>query len=795
MRPNIKGPNFQNPVCQACIKRQLEKYDGYVDEDGNTYGEFSIQCRGIPEQHIDEGLAKTLTDEQRQEIIGLFDPVVWAENWCKLPDGSPWVARWYQADILRCTARRRVTRLGRRVGKCLEEGTQIMTPSGPVEIQNLRPGDMVYAYDVETDSVFPAPVKALHDQGLQEVVDLKYKGKKIVSCTPIHRWHTTNSTRKDLKGVLRLNEFSRDTAITRKYVDGMCEFNDSLPDDGKDFVWLDFNLDERRIAQCWDITLDTKDSLYLTADGLVTHNTDMIAIHTLHFCMTNQNKRILIIAPYKSQTEEIITRIKGFIRGNPKLQASVKRERNSPFYEIVFWNGSRIRGFSSGTKSGGESTGIRGQDADRIYLDEAAFLDAGDLRAITAILTTNAHVDLWGSSTPTGAHTHFWNWCEQSPTYKEFHFPSSVLPFWDEVKDQLRADYAGDPQGWQHEIEAEWGEEAVGVFQHAYIEDSKSSHKYEEQYHLPGWTYVVGVDWNTNFGTEIVVVGYGGNGQFKVVSAVNIPKQGWTQLAGINAVTEINKLWLPAFIYVDEGAGATNIELLRKHAYDLMAVDPKNPGVRLKDIVKSYNFSSKIEIRDPVTGKIIKKHAKPFMVENAVRFFEERRILISSWDTVLVKQLENYIIKRRTPGNVPIYGLRDESVGDHRLDALMLALVGFKLEMSYFGNPRITTHVEVASPGFLGSSNEDYRKTQREQYLKRLERIPQERFPDQTKETVFTAESKELPGRVSGGQAEVPDYKHGFMTDEEDKYMLKYKLRRARKRARFFRAKPKRTNI
>jgi hypothetical protein len=112
-----------------------------------------------------------------------------------------------------------------------------------------------------------------------------------------------------------------------------------------------------------------------------------------------------------------------------------------------------------------------------------------------------------------------------------------------------------------------------------------------------------------------------------------------------------------------------------------------NPGssdAYLRDRLKSYDFGSKITYRNPATKQIEKQFAKPFLVENSVRQFEQGRVKLPYKDYVLHKQLLNYIVKNISPAGVPIYGMNDPKVGDHRLDALNLALIAYVLEMSDF---------------------------------------------------------------------------------------------------------------
>jgi len=626
-----KKTYFDNPTCIECIKKHLEKYENFVDDSGRDLKQFRVPCQGIPQDYVSDLAKASFTTSEQQEVLGILDPVTWAKANIIMPDGLHFEPRWYQEMVMRCSASRRVMRMGRRVGK-----------------------------------------------------------------------------------------------------------------------------------------------------------TTVLAVMILWILFTQKNKKILVVCPYKIHSQEIITRIREFISMNPVLAASVERDVSSPVFEIKFKNGSFVRGFAAGTKSGGGGVGVRGQDADYILLDEADFLVEGDLTAIMAILATHSHVHLWASSTPTGRRAHFWRWCTKSPIYKEFHFPSSVLPHWAEIEENVKADYIGNPEGYVREYKAEFGEETVALFQHQYLDVAIKDYLYSEQTRNPQWTYSFGVDWNTDHGTEIVVVGMSpSNNLFKVVEAVNIPRQGWTQLAGLEMIIKMNVVWQPSFVYVDQGAGATNIELLHKYGTDTFGQDRTNPGARLKDIVKAYDFGSKLEIHDPTTGEKIKKHAKPFLVENAVRFFEEFRINISASDVVMREQLQNYIIKNKSVTGLPLYGLMEPKIGDHRLDALMLALVGFKLELSSFGEPRYTTRVAIG-PGFGISVNLE---NNIEKIQKKMNVLPEERFPD----APFSI--RRMPGMVSGETQEVKTLRPGWDSDTEEKHILRSRLRKMKKQGRLYGTRPSRSKF
>lgn len=112
---------MQHPICNACQIRFQEKYPGK---------NFAISCHGI---YTDRDFAareiafrkafpeEEYTDEDRDNDRSVYDVPFWAERniVVKEDDGSlqPFEARWYQEETLRCTARHKVDRWGRGLGK------------------------------------------------------------------------------------------------------------------------------------------------------------------------------------------------------------------------------------------------------------------------------------------------------------------------------------------------------------------------------------------------------------------------------------------------------------------------------------------------------------------------------------------------------------------------------------------------------------------------------------------------------------------------------------------------------
>jgi len=432
------------------------------------------------------------------------------------------------------------------------------------------------------------------------------------------------------------------------------------------------------------------------------------------FCMftkpdvaENEGFEVIVITPFQAQIEVIFTRIQQLISTSAITQNSVRRDVKAPIYTIELHNSSKIRGFTAGTKSGGNADSVRGQHANMLVFDEADYLSSKDMDSAMSIITNFPQATLWMSSTPSGRRDKFYQSC-QSDRFKEFFFPSYVNPLW---STDLAATYKETMTSiaYKHEIEADFGEQEEGVFQNAYIQSAKKDYRYGQLPPTSGWTYTMGVDWNdTANGTTIAIIGFDPTQlKFILVDRHIVSRDGWTQVAAMTKIVELNRIWNPIAIYIDAGHGGTQWELLRKYGYDAM-IEPskgaRHPDSRLKDIVKKYDFGSKVETRDLFTKQIIQKPAKPFLVESTVRRFEAGDFCFSMYDEVLEKQLGNYIIDRVTPTGLPVYKPLEEAVGDHTLDAVMLSLLAFVMEISPLGKPKYETG--FAFSGGFGDATE-----------------------------------------------------------------------------------------
>ena len=367
-------------------------------------------------------------------------------------------------------------------------------------------------------------------------------------------------------------------------------------------------------------------------------------------------------------------------------------------------------------------------------LDEADYLDPDSIDSIIQILSDHKDVKLWASSTPTGARSRFYGWCHNA-LYKEFHFPSMVNPNWGpQMELELRE--VTSEMGYQHEVLALFSEAQAGVFQKRYIDNAVAAYAYKDILRDPARHYMIGVDWNPIVGTEILVLEARFENEkvlFRTVDVQTIGKVGFKQAEANMRIVEMNRKWRPEAIYVDKGGGGYNhieqLELFSAAAQ--LAADKK-----IKHIIHGVDFGSAIEMYDPWNKMKVKKPIKPVLVENLARRLEQGFVELSTYDTLLIKQLTAYVIKRLSPSGQPVYESEDpENIGDHRLDALMLAMFAFTMEKTEFGHPVMVTGI-----AFTGKIGE---KITKQSVINKQQKRPQTRTKNWESRSAF---SKGLPG-------------------------------------------------
>lgn len=409
-----------------------------------------------------------------------------------------------------------------------------------------------------------------------------------------------------------------------------------------------------------------------------------MAILLLHYSYITNKGRSLVVTPMKEQAGLIYKEMLELAE-ETVVEGSISRNITAPQHEIDFTNGSTVKFFTSGMKTGSKSDITRGQEAHFIVLDEMDYMGDDDLEALLAMIqkTAENQVDkrMFGASTPSGRReSSFYKWCH-SKRFKEFWYPSYCNPLFDkESEDFFREEYT--EMGFRHEIEADWGELSEGVYPKRYVDMA---------FQDPGWEYlaapqsqngfyVMGVDWDKHgAGVNIVIVQVCDHthedpkyrNKVKLVYREETIREEYTFLNAVDRVIELDQRFNPRHIYIDMGSGEVQWEMLRKYG-----VNHPQSGITRK--LKGINFGSSIEIRDPFTMQKNKKEIKPFMVDVLRKMLEVNSILMPAEDYHLYMQLISYVVIRETYNGRPIFEMVSEKIPDHAHDALILATLAIE---------------------------------------------------------------------------------------------------------------------
>lgn len=459
-----------------------------------------------------------------------------------------------------------------------------------------------------------------------------------------------------------------------------------------------------------------------------------MALTLLHYSFTHRDGRCIVVAPMKSHVELIYQELLRLAAKSELVMESITRNVTSPHHVIQFSNGSTIRFFTSGIRSGGKADVVRGQEAHVIVLDELDYMHNDDLESLYAMLQKTAEDQpdklLIGASTPTGQRQNFWKWCNSS-RFKEFWFPSYVNPFFSkEAEEEFREQYT--EMGYRHEIEADWGEDTEGVYPRKYVDMAFNSGKFlldgdegpDKARAVSSWKYdalissarsffIFGVDWDKyGAGTNIVVLEVCDDnhedkrfrGKCRVAYREEVKREEYTLTNAVDRIIQLNEIFKPKHIYVDRGFGEVQVELLHKYGVE-------NPSSNLRKVVKGVSFSETIEIRDPASKEMVKKDLKPYMVDNLRQMLEKNQIVFSAEDDELYLQLISYVVVRTTQLGRPVFEAGG-SAGDHAHDGLILAAFAYNRHYGELMRQRIAKFSRsVSNETFLNtfelSSNEE----------------------------------------------------------------------------------------
>ncbi len=213
------------------------------------------------------------------------------------------------------------------------------------------------------------------------------------------------------------------------------------------------------------------------------------AADLIWFAVTHHDTQQFLVAPTHDQSTIIFQYVVRMLHESP-LSSYIEKIVYSPFPEIRLKNDSIIRARSTGN----DGTNLRGHGADRIILDEAAFIGGEVFTTISPLLATSRFGELVLISTPFGRNT-FWEYWQRGqgddPDVQSFRYPSSSNPYLSQAylegerRDRTSLAYAV-------EYEAEFREDQNNVFPYTLVESCVRPGLESEPVY--GHRYVIGYD-------------------------------------------------------------------------------------------------------------------------------------------------------------------------------------------------------------------------------------------------------------------------------------------------------------
>lgn len=519
-------------------------------------------------------------------------------------------------------------------------------------------------------------------------INLVQKGEKLKKLISSYKNGATELTatlpieiveyiKKQIK-IKNLSESKIGIRLRNEYspsIDKVKKINEYLKDDEIKFILeSDLLFDEIKeikktgVKKTYSISVPSSRT-FITND-IITHNTEVVTVDSLHYAQNNPGKTVMIIGPFQNLIDEIFDRIASLLDSEQSAFSEGYDRKRQPNV-IRLPNGSQIKGFTTGLN--GDS--IRGQSADRIYFDEAAYIPPTAFRSVMALLMDNPSVSITATSTPSALQTNFKKWCLEDPDWRQFHYQSTLFPYFHEIEHTLKATYTGDD--YNLEVLAEFIEGSSRVFKSHNIATASKVYNYVNRFsELEGenrrdWIITIGVDYNEfKNGFQLVVLGFNKvNRYFKILNRISLHNETYgedpnknLQITGVETIKEQYHNFDADFVYVDQGHGSMQNEVLSKYFFE----------IGKSHVFKGVDFASNYEYEDIYTGEIKQKRKKVMMVYFLQKRFELGEITISENEEkekgLMLSQLNEYRVDRYDAKDQPIF-----AGADHILDGLMLA--------------------------------------------------------------------------------------------------------------------------
>jgi hypothetical protein len=247
----------------------------------------------------------------------------------------------------------------RQAGKALALDTPIPTPNGWTTMGNLKDNDDIYDENGNVCKVLKAH-DILHGR---ECYKVTFDNGEEIIADGDHLWLT--QTRSESQDINTPNGSVKSTKeiLSNIYVTSDSKEPNHRIKKAKNIIHCEHvenvetqyhyikNIEKVDSVPVRCITVDSPNSLYLCGKTYIpTHNTTLVTIFALHYCLFNNDKSVLVVANTEKTAIGILSRIRTAYELLPNyLKAGVKDYAKT---DISFVNGSRIYVSTTATTAG-----------------------------------------------------------------------------------------------------------------------------------------------------------------------------------------------------------------------------------------------------------------------------------------------------------------------------------------------------------------------------------------------------------------------------------------------------------
>lgn len=397
-----------------------------------------------------------------------------------------------------------------------------------------------------------------------------------------------------------------------------------------------------------DIFLNDKSKLIAVCCGRQVGKTMMTAIRALHQAIFFPDKRVIVFSKNMDQAKKLLSEIRNliykgdahfgqFIKTKHVFSLKIDDTRPNNTQQISFTNGSYVKSLPA-------TDGARGESADLLILDEAAFMEDDIFEQVIEPMVTHTGGAIILITTPNGMRGFFYDYFDpfnkkEKHVYSRYWFPSVVCPnpFVQEMVERKVNDPSTDELSFRQEYLAEFRSDKTAYFPGKLVDPAID---YEGELVDTDMDEVyAGVDWGKQKDQSVVIIIKKKDDEVRIIHCKDFPLQTSYKdiidyIGGLRNRFKIRK------ITADRGAGEAQISEMEDRGWQVEGF--------------SFSIQSKLEI-----------------YSNLRRLLERKELKIPKVLVRLINEMRAFQYEMTAHGNMKLH--HPPKGHDDFLDALVLA--------------------------------------------------------------------------------------------------------------------------